>query len=240
MSETLSFHPTTPRPAEGSWLPMEGEPLRMILLRHGEVHEEDRTSLYGQLDVRLSELGREQSRQTGEALRLAPLAAVYSSGLGRAHFLAEEVAAHHGQALRVDDRLRERHFGSWQGTPLEDLDVHFPQEMARYREDRFYTRPPGGGESFADVRDRVLPFAGELIRRHRAETIVLACHGGPVRVLLGAALGLPMTSLFTFGVDYCSLSLLEHYESGRVRVRLLNSTHHLTGEGNGLPFPLGR
>ncbi len=215
---------------------MEGTPLRMILLRHGEVHADDCRSIYGQLDVRLSDLGKEQSRQTAESLRAMPITTVYSSGLFRAQFLAEEVAGRHGLSPVVEERLRERHFGSWQGVPIEDLDILFPEEMARYREDRFFTRPPEG-ESFADVRDRLVPLVEELVERHMGETIVVACHGGPVRVILGAALGMPMSSLFTFGVDYCSLSLVEHYESGRIRVQLINSTHHLAASGNGAPRP---
>lgn len=223
-------------PAEASWLPMEGTPLRLILLRHGEVHEDDRTFLYGQRDVRLSEAGLEQSRLTGEALRSVKVDAVYTSDLRRAHTLGSEVSRHHGIEPVTDPRLRERHFGHWQDIPMKELESRFPEEMASYRADRFTMRAPGGAENFEDVGNRVLEFVREAAERHAGEAVVLAAHSGPVRVVLAAALGLPVTSLFTFGLDYCSLSVVEHFASGRVRVQLINSTYHLAGTNGNSPL----
>ena len=41
-----------------------------------------------------------------------------------------------------------------------------------------------GGESFADIRRRVLPFFQELPARHPGKTIVVVAHGVVIRVVL--------------------------------------------------------
>lgn len=215
-------------PKPSGWKPDHGHITRLLLLRHGEVNHDDRKALYGQRDVRLSELGELQSRETGEAMKGFGITAVYSSDLVRASYLGRQVADQSSVPMELFPALRERFFGDWQGRRWDDLMLEFPELITKYETERTTYRVPGGAENFVDVRDRVIPVVQNIVNRHPGETIALTAHSGPVRVILADALGLSLENLFQFGLDYCSLSLIEYAESGRVRVELLNSTHHLT------------
>ena len=75
---------------------------------------------------------------------------------------------------RLDERLREIGFGALEGLPWETLDRELQEELARFEG---FAAP--GGESFADLRSRVLSFVDDLTPgRH-----VLFTHGGVVRLL---------------------------------------------------------
>jgi broad specificity phosphatase PhoE len=212
---------------QSGWHAPGDQPTRLHVLRHGEVAERWRTVLYGQIDVELSPRGEEQSRRTGAAMAGLPLVAVYTSDLRRAATLGREIARHHGLEPVVTPALRERHFGHWQGLPWQSVAEQWPDEHRQYELDRFTVRAPGGAENFHDVAGRVLEVGREIVARHPGQQVAIACHSGPARILLGAALHLPLDSLFTFDLDYCSLSTIDIHPSGRVRLVNLNGTAHL-------------
>ena len=66
---------------------------------------------------------------------------------------------------------------------------------------RWLDRPAGvrfpGGESLAEVRERVLAADGEIRSRHESEAVTVVAHGGVIRVVLGDALGLRDGRSFT-------------------------------------------
>lgn len=216
-------------PERKSWRPPTGTPTRLLVLRHGEVNHEDSRNLYGQLDVRLSDRGIEQSRLTGIALAAHSISAVYTSDLQRAATLATQIARHHSIAPRIETALRERHFGDWQGKSWEHIEQNSPDILAAYNNDRFTTRVPGGAENFHDVQARVIPLVERIVAAHPAQTVAITAHSGPIRIIIAHALGLPLTGIFSFAQDYCCLNVIDFFESGRVTVQTLNATHHLDG-----------
>lgn len=209
------------------WLSDEGTPTRLLLFRHGEVDVGGRKLLYGQDDVPLSRRGIEQSFRTGLAMSRLRIDAVYTSDLVRAHTLAREISRHQGLQPHVDIRLRERHFGNWQGRLWEEIQRDDPDAYAAYQRDRFYTRVPGKSENFADLAARVLPAIREILARHPGQTVAITAHSGPTRVLLAHAFSMPLSSLFTFDQDYCCRNEVHAYPSGRLRVNALNDCTHL-------------
>ena len=62
------------------------EATRMLLIRHGETDWNRARRVQGHVDVGLNATGRAQARQLGAALAARdPLAAIYTSEIGRAH-----------------------------------------------------------------------------------------------------------------------------------------------------------
>jgi probable phosphoglycerate mutase len=86
------------------------------------------------------------------------------------------VAETHGLEVRVDARLRERSFGSWEGLTREDISA-FP-EGSRH-----------DGESDEQVRARVLEAVEEIARAHPGEQVLVVSHGGALNTLWHHALG---------------------------------------------------
>jgi len=90
-------------------------PTRIFLIRHGatELSAEDRFA--GEVDVALSDIGRDQARRLAKRLSSERMAAVYSSPLGRTRETASILAAPHSLPVESCDGLREISHGHWEG-----------------------------------------------------------------------------------------------------------------------------
>ena len=197
-------------------------PNRLLLVRHGEVEMAGR--LYGQMDVALSERGREQSRALVERLRPHRIDAVYSSDLERARWAAGLIAEDRGLTVQVRPGLRERFFGAWQGKTWEEIRATSPEPFERYMRDFTSIVPPGDGETYDKVRARVLPIVREMVGQGDGRQVVAIVHAGVIRVILAEALGMPLQNLFHIYIDPGGVSVIEYHPNGRQVVRLVNGT----------------
>jgi alpha-ribazole phosphatase/probable phosphoglycerate mutase len=82
-----------------------------------------------------------------------------------------------------------------------------------------------GGESFVQMRERVLAGERQLLESHSGQTIALVTHGGVNRILLAAALEMPDAAVFHLGQDFAAVNLIR-YLSGYAVVEKLNATPH--------------
>ena len=163
----------------------------IYLIRHGETDWNAQSRYQGQADVPMNEIGRGQARRNGEALRaLLPAVAhcnYVASPLLRARETMEIVRGIRGLepcAYTLDERLKEIHYGHWQGILAKDLPaIDAPGIEARAR-DTFRWRPQGG-ESYEDLMVRAVDWLKDLT----GDTVVSA-HGGVSRVLRGHLYGL--------------------------------------------------
>ncbi|RBI53432.1 histidine phosphatase family protein, partial [Xanthomonas oryzae pv. oryzae] len=89
---------------------------QITLLRHGDTGQR---SYRGQLDDPLTELGWQQLRA---ATADGVWDAVVASTLQRCALFATELTQARAIPLQLDPRLREYHFGRWQGVPVADID----------------------------------------------------------------------------------------------------------------------
>lgn len=176
------------------------EPLRLLLVRHGEVEERWRGTIYGRLDVPLSERGLLQSRLVADALAEERLDAVVSSGLQRAEAAAALIRAGRPDLERQDEpRLTELDRGLWAGRRIEDLALDEPAAMERWRASRGAMQAPGG-EAPQDLAARTLPVFDGLADRYPGGTVAVVAHLWVVRSALTACLGLPMAAAARIGL----------------------------------------
>ena len=148
----------------------------LLLARHGETDWNRELRIQGSSDIELNELGRRQAQLLAQELTDVELDAIYASDLSRARATAAAVAAAHGLEVRLDPRLRERSFGSWEGLTREDI-AEFP---------------PGArhdGESDEVVRERMLAAVAEIAAAHPGEQVLIVSHGGALNTLWHHALG---------------------------------------------------
>ena len=112
------------------------------------------------------------------------------------------------EPLAVPD-LAEQHLGEWQGRErrafFAERQVGTHALWLATAEER-----PAGGESFADLVERVAPAIQRLNEEHRGRDIVAVTHGGTIRAALALALGIPPQAALSFTVDNCSLTRLDH------------------------------
>ena len=156
---------------------------RIIAIRHGETAWNVDTRIQGHLDIPLNDTGLWQAQQVARGLRGEPVAAVYTSDLLRAQATAQAVAEATGAPLHSDARLRERHFGHFQGRTFAEIEAELPEDTLRWRtRDPLYA-PGGGGESLVALRQRIEDTVAVLAQRHIGEQVVMVAHGGVLDVL---------------------------------------------------------
>jgi broad specificity phosphatase PhoE len=191
---------------------------RLILIRHGEPDEAVRGRSYGALDVPLSAVGREQAQRIARALKEVRIGAVVTSPLLRALETAAPLACAHGLDPVVHEGLRELSFGEVEGLSYVEIERERPELFASWMTDPTDTHFPGG-ESFADLRERVLSLATEIRTGHESSAVV--AHGGVTRVILAAALGLPDEAIFRLDQPYGAISIVDWVEETPI-VRAVN------------------
>ena len=163
---------------------------RVLLARHGEVDARHRGTIYGRLDVELSEAGLRQSQAMANSLEGVQLDAVISSGLRRAEAAASLVRSPRGLPRHDDPRLVEMDRGAWAGVALSDLRRDDPGSYRRWVQRRGAL--PGPGAPPADVAARVIPAIGDLAAGHPGGRILIVAHMWVVRSAVCHALEIPM------------------------------------------------
>ncbi|HEY9594384.1 MAG TPA: histidine phosphatase family protein [Spirochaetia bacterium] len=167
--------------------------MQLLLVRHGQTEWNAARRFQGQENSPLTDLGRRQARLAGQALAPYRIAHSFCSDTGR---VAETVAAMReaNPSLpepRRDTRLRELHYGAWEGMLQTEIEAAYPDLYRTYVTSPATFRAPGG-ESFGDLQERFVGFFRETVPIDDGNVLVVT-HGGVVRVavlfLLGRELG---------------------------------------------------
>jgi broad specificity phosphatase PhoE len=167
-----------PSPSSRTW----------YLVRHGETEWNASARMQGQLDSRLTALGREHASMSGRLLARLGVDAVFASPLGRVRETLAILAQHVTVSPVFDDRLMEWSAGVWSGELYSELPNRWPNEWAAWTADRYSQRSPGG-ENFADLAGRARSFV-EAANRAPGERVAVVAHGFLNRALAEVLLGL--------------------------------------------------
>lgn len=163
---------------------------QLILIRHGETVWNQQRRMQGHSDSPLSETGVRQAQLLACRLKQIAFSTLYSSDSGRAHHTARSVAEVTGHPIVLEPRLRERHFGVFEGLTGSEIEASYPADYARFKSrDQAHVIP--GGESAAQFRARVSACLHEIAGRHARELVVVITHGLVLDVFYRAALGIP-------------------------------------------------
>ena len=160
----------------------------IVLARHGETDWNRERRFQGHADVPLNDAGRAQAAQLAARLADEPFSSVYTSPLRRAAETAELVAARLGVEVRPHVALKEVDVGSWSGLSVQDVEARYPEEYARWLENR--ASGWHDGETWEELAARVVAGLHEIARGHPGEHVLAVTHGGPIRSARTVALGL--------------------------------------------------
>ena len=193
----------------------------LYLVRHGAVRGGERR-FYGHTDVPLSAEGEAQLAALGASLVSEKIEAVYASDLSRSRRSAELLAAGLGLSPVIVPAFREMAMGRWEELSHTEITAREPERFREWMAN-LGTFPFPDGESLPDLRARVVPALSELLERHAGGRFAVVAHGGPNRVILCEALGMPLDRIISLGQEYGALNLLE-YRDGTAIVHRLNHT----------------
>ncbi|MER5632208.1 bifunctional RNase H/acid phosphatase [Streptomyces nitrosporeus] len=207
-----------------------GAPATFVLLRHGEtaLTPEKRFSGSGGSDPGLSGTGRHQAARAADAFAArGTVQEIVSSPLRRCRETAQAVADRLGLRVVVEEGLRETDFGAWEGLTFGEVRERFGPDLSDWLASP-EAAPTGGGESFAEVAERVSATRDRLITRYAGRTVLVVTHVTPIKTLVRLALGAPPESLFRMELSPASVSTVAYYADGNPSVRVLNDTSHLS------------
>lgn len=209
---------------------------RFCLIRHGETQWNAERRLQGQIDIELNRTGLAQAEAAARNLEPERFSALYSSDLGRATQTAAAISRRHGLPTQLDARLRERHFGFFQGLTYDEAERRHPEF---YR--RFQAREPAlqfeeGGESLEVFAARVSAVMTEIARAHAGATVVVVTHGGVLDVIYRLSTGRPLQAPRDFRIPNAAFNWVE-YEAGNWRLITWADERHLGASLDELPHP---
>jgi broad specificity phosphatase PhoE len=158
----------------------------ILLARHGESDWNRDRRWQGHADRPLTDLGREQARALADRLAATELDAVYSSDLERARETAAIVAEPHQLPVKELSDLREVDVGSWSGLTRAEAEERYPNAFRRWTEGE---EGWDDGETYEQLSERVVGAVMTIAARHPGDRVLLVAHGGSVRAVHAAALG---------------------------------------------------
>jgi broad specificity phosphatase PhoE len=159
----------------------------ILLARHGESDWNRSKQWQGFADRPLTDRGRRQAAELAERLEGTELDAVYSSDLQRARDTAEVVALAKGLKVQTTTEFREVDVGSWSGLTRSEAEARFPEQYERWLQ--------GGegwddGETYEQLGERVVRAIQRIAKDHEGERVLVVAHGGTIRAIHAAALGI--------------------------------------------------
>jgi probable phosphoglycerate mutase len=197
---------------------------QLVLVRHGETAWNRETRIQGHTDIPLSELGLWQAEQVGRALADEGLHAIYTSDLLRAADTARAIGRHAGLPVQVDEALRERHFGRFEGLTHDEIMTTHPEEGRRWRE-RDPSYGPVGGETLTDFYERVITAGQRLAAQHPGQTIALVAHGGVLDCFYRAATHVGLEAPRSWKITNASVNRLMFSSEGFSLVGWADTRH---------------
>jgi broad specificity phosphatase PhoE len=202
--------------------------MEMIVVRHGR--PQTAVKVHGVANPGLDDTGKWQSERVSEWLAHEQIDAVVTSPKARAIETVTPLMAALGQDNEIVTDLDEvdRFSSSYYPTEI----VHL--EGGEYWEKIMAQDWDGlGWDDPATFKARVEGAWAELIANPRGERVVIACHGGVIRIILGAVAG-PDVGFFPLSVDYASVCRINIDADGKQRFISLNETGHFDADRIGV------
>ncbi len=182
--------------ARNTWLhPEEKMNVRTLYLIRHTTPRVDAGICYGQLDIDVADTFEEEAQRV--VRWLPPLELVLTSPLLRAYTLGEYLAQKKNCELRIDARLMEKNFGTWEGRswndiPRSDVDA-WAADILGY--------VPAGGESAQQLMQRAQSFLDETSLLPQ-QNIAIVAHAGSIRAMLASISGVPLADTLKWQIEY--------------------------------------
>ncbi|RLV56001.1 bifunctional RNase H/acid phosphatase [Aeromicrobium phragmitis] len=210
-------------PARG-WSAGTGEPTTLILVRHGVTPFTERKAFSGMgtSDPELTEVGHEQAARAAAWIdEHGGADAVVASPLRRTRETADHVCRRLGLEVAVDEGLAETSFGEWDGYTFAEIQERWPNEVTAWLGSTAVAPP--GGEAFDVVLERVTATRDRLLEQYAGKTVVAVTHVTPIKMLVGLALGAPITAIYRMELAPASISTVAWWPDGNASLRSFNA-----------------
>ena len=165
-----------------------------FILRHGQTTQQTKKEKFTYKwpdapSVKLTKKGKKQIEIAAKKLKKDKIDLIYSSDIYRTQQTAKIVANELGLKINFNKRLRDINLGIYHGRPKKEFYRDFPSLSKRFH------LKPKKGESWDDVKKRLLNFLKEIDKKHKNKKILIVSHGDPLWIFEGIIKGWPNRKL---------------------------------------------
>ncbi len=154
------------------------------------VHQSGMQKVFGHgwTDIDLTEKGREEAKQAGEAIKDIHFDVAFTSNLIRAHHTLDEILKVIGQTnipTYKSHALDEKSYGDLAGKNKWEVKEKYGEDQwMKWR--RAWNEPIPNGETLKMVYERVVPYYKETILPYlkKGENVIVSAHGNSLRALV--------------------------------------------------------
>ncbi len=168
---------------------------RLFITRHGETEWNLQGRVQGSKDSNLTNKGIMQAKKLGKYLEETPIDIIYTSTSGRAVSTSKIIADKRSIDIVQIEQLKEMNMGIWEGL-THDLISEKYEEM----HETFWNTPhlliDHPGESFEELRERVVRSVLEIVQVNEGKNILIVAHGIVLNVIMGYFEKRPLEKLF--------------------------------------------
>ena len=198
---------------------------RVYLVRHGTTEWNKEEIFRGRVDCKLNDTGREEARVLEEYFRDVTIDSIYTSPFIRAVETAQAVALSKGLTVKPDPAFIDMDYGEWQGLPLEEVKIKYP-DLYRLWQERPQEVTFPGGENLARVRARAWEGFERVAQGNPGRIVLVVSHRVVTKVLICAALGLDDSHFWQIKQDTTAVNCFE-YTGKNFITSLINDTCHM-------------
>jgi len=196
----------------------------LTLIRHGETSWNVQGRFQGSSDIPLNDLGNQQAQALQPILANNVYDAVYSSDLSRVVQTAHHAIPTQKDSIILDERLREIHFGQWEGMTWDEIKRDFPKQLDIWRNDR--EQNVHGGEKLSQVVARLSAFLDDVRVNNADKHVLVFAHGGVNALMLSVLLGTDPKKWWQFRSANTAITRLNLHSDGVILLQY-NDTYHL-------------
>jgi len=196
----------------------------LYLVRHGESEYNAKKIIQGHIDTFLTPKGIFQARLAGEQLKKYNIEKIYTSDLRRAYQTATVIGDILGIEPIVDERIREMHFGKWEGLAYEIIYENHIESWHSWLKNPVACPLPTQ-EDFEEFEKRLKDFINE-IKSKNEENILIVGHGGSIQGIICMETGIGFENIWGLRHANTGISCIK-YSKKDVILKFLNSSEHL-------------
>jgi probable phosphoglycerate mutase len=199
---------------------------KLIIIRHGETVWNVEGKKQGQFDSPLTSLGIRQAEALAKRMMHESFTNLYASDLGRAAETARLIAVETNHEIVLDERLRERNFGIFQGLTGEQIKNKYPAEHRTHLADAVNFVIPEG-ESLQQFYERNTACLEDLTARHAGEIIAVVTHGGVIDGWFRYIFDLPLGTVRRAKLWNASINCIVHENAGGWTLHTWGDVNHI-------------
>ena len=168
--------------------PLAPDQSLLVMVRHGQSQYNLENRFTGDVDIDLTDLGREEAKKAGEELHSFHFDVAYTSTLKRAQeslTIILQALAETSIPIYKNSALNERRYGDLQGLNKADILKQYGEEQFNLWRRSYAIQPPHG-ESLKDTEARALPYFTKEIETQllAGKNVLIVAHGNSLRTII--------------------------------------------------------